>query len=52
MNLKFPVQKSELQRRLERQGCRFSSQELLTNHEPDINKPCACGRPDKLITHK
>jgi len=47
--LKFNAQKSELQKKLENQGCVFRGQELLANHEPDQAKPCQCGRP---ITQK
>ena len=42
----FLVVKSDIQVRLENQGCRFSSQELLSKHEMDVNKPCKCGRPN------
>ncbi len=43
----FIVMKSKNQEILERQGCVFKGQELLTNHELDTNKPCYCGRPNK-----
>ena len=37
--------KTDKQKRLERQGCMFSGQELLDNHELDPDKECYCGRP-------
>ena len=44
----FRVQKSFLQVKLEKNGCFFRSQsEGLSKHEPDINKECFCGRPNK-----
>lgn len=43
----LPVQQSELELLLTRNGCRFTGQERLSNHEPDIDKPCQCGRPNK-----
>jgi hypothetical protein len=43
----FPIIKSELQKKLERQGCAFKGQELLANHEADPEKPCYCGRPNE-----
>ena len=42
----FDIHKSETQRILEKQGCRFKGQELLANHEIDPKKPCYCGRPN------
>lgn len=42
------VHKSNKQIQLEAQGCRFMGQELLDNHELDPNKPCQCGRPNKI----
>jgi hypothetical protein len=41
----FAVVKSDVQKQLEAQGCRFKDQELLSEHELDVNKPCYCGRP-------
>ena len=43
------VCKSEKQKQLELQGCRFSyrEQERLDNHELDLSKECYCGRPNK-----
>ena len=41
------ILKSNKQKTLERQGCVFSGQELLDNHELDIGKVCYCGRPNK-----
>jgi hypothetical protein len=38
------VKKSEKQIRLEQQGCIFTGQEFLDNHELDMTKPCYCGR--------
>jgi len=38
--------KSEKQKKLERQGCKFQGQEPLDNHELDTRKPCYCGRPN------
>ena len=40
------VTKSGLQIRLERQGCQFNGQEPLANHEPNLDMPCYCGRPN------
>lgn len=37
--------KSDLQIKLENQGCVFNGQEALSNHEENINKPCYCKRP-------
>ena len=45
----FAVIKSDVQKRLEAQGCRFKDQELLSKHEIDINKPCYCGRPNNEV---
>lgn len=42
------VQRSDKQIQLEAQGCRFMGQESLDNHELDPNKPCQCGRPNKI----
>ena len=39
------IMKSDKQRALERNGCVFRGQELLDNHEIDIEKNCYCGRP-------
>ena len=41
------ARKSEKQIKLEKQGCAFSGQELLDNHELDSEKKCYCGRPNK-----
>ena len=38
---------SEKQKILERNGCVFRGQELLDNHEIDIEKDCYCGRPKR-----
>ncbi len=38
--------KSDKQIQLEKQGCVFTGQERLDNHELDINKKCYCGRPN------
>ena len=46
MEYKFEVQVSDKQKQLERQGCKFSGQELLDNHELDMDKPCYCNRPN------
>ena len=40
------VMKSNKQIQLEKQGCRFNGQELLSNHELDKDKKCYCGRPN------
>lgn len=45
----FNVQKHAIQETLEKQGCMFTGQELLSNHELDPSKPCYCGRPLKKI---
>lgn len=45
MDIEIEVLTSDKQKQLERQGCVFSGQELLDNHELDINKPCCCDRP-------
>lgn len=48
MSFSWPVVKSDDQRKLEENGCVFSGQELLANHELDPGKPCyCCGRPNK-----
>ncbi|MFK5949869.1 MAG: hypothetical protein QM500_13990 [Methylococcales bacterium] len=47
---RFPeswVCKSDKQVQLESNGCVFRGQELLDNHEIDIEKECSCGRPNK-----
>ena len=36
---------SDKQKTLEKQGCVFRGQELLDNHELDLEKDCYCGRP-------
>ncbi len=43
--LSLPVQKSNMQKTLENNGCAFNGQERLDNHELGINKECYCGRP-------
>ena len=53
IGLTFPeelIMKSEKQKTLEINGCVFIGQELLDNHEIDIENPCYCNRPNK--THK
>lgn len=45
----LPVMKGKTQKILEEQGCVFRGQELLANHELDLNKKCYCGRPKKWI---
>ena len=43
---KLEVMKCAKQEQLERQGCEFIGQELLDNHELDMDKPCYCNRPN------
>jgi len=43
---KIAVQTSAKQDQLEKQGCEFSGQEALDNHELDMDKPCYCKRPN------
>ena len=45
--LLFNPQRSHIQIELERNGCVFMGQELLSNHEIDLGKECYCGRPNK-----
>jgi len=45
--MEVPVQKNDLQKLLESQGCVFKGQELLTLHEINPDKPCKCGRQNK-----
>jgi len=40
---------STKQRILTQQGCVFSGQEWIDNHELDHTKDCYCGRPNKLM---
>ena len=44
--LEVRVMKSDTQKQLENNGCRFNGQELMSNHQVDITKPCYCGRPN------
>lgn len=43
------IYKSNKQEQLESNGCVFIGQELLDNHELDINKECYCGRPNRKV---
>lgn len=51
-SLKYKVQSSDKQKQLEKQGCVFHGQELLDNHELNINKKCYCNRPNKGKTNE
>ena len=42
--------KGDKQIQLEKNGCVFTGQELLDNHEIDPEKECYCGRPNKIGT--
>jgi len=41
------VSKSDLQIKLDKNGCIFHGQEMLSKHEQNPRKPCFCGRKAK-----